>query len=151
MSQTKRNIKLQTEIGARLEQLVEVHLGRPWSDVATALGYANSSTLLAAKDGTSSLSVEKLALLAEQTGDGGRVSIDWLLTGKGSPLVNQKRDTAPPPSSQLVLRVARAPRSTQRKIEAFLDLETLSGQRVGHGKRSSSTAERRPVQRGSRA
>jgi hypothetical protein len=151
MSQTKRNIRLQTEIGARLGELVEVYLCRTWSDVAGALGYANSSTLLAAKDGTSSLSVEKLALLAEQTAGGRRVSIDWLLTGKGSPLVKLEQDVSLPPSSKLVRRVAQAPRSTQRKIEAFLDLETLSGRSAGHAASNSSAVDRQPVQRPPRA
>jgi hypothetical protein len=151
MSQTKRNIKLQTEIGARLGQLVEIHLGRPWSEMATALGYANSSTLLAAKDGTSSLSVEKLALLAEQTSDGRRVSIDWLLTGKGFPFVNLEPEAIPRASSPLVLRVARAPRSTQRKIEAFLDLETVARHGGRSHRRSPSTVEHSPARRAPRA
>lgn len=95
--------------------------------------YANSSTLLAARHGRTSLSVEKLALLARYKGVNGRANIDWLLTGIGSPLL--PADESPGPhSGTLWAKINAAPRPVRDRVEAFLDVQAA----VGDG--SSGTA-----------
>lgn len=118
MTQTRRDDKLKRVLGDRLKELVDLHLAVSWDELATRLGYANSSTLRQAREGESLLSVEKLARLAlVTTADGRKVSVDWLLTGLGSPLGphTPKRRRSSPPATQSVEGVAPSTgRATRR-------------------------------------
>lgn len=126
MTQTRRNHHVREVVGFRLKQLIEVHLQMSLESVAEALGYSTSSTLRQACAGITSLSVEKLSLLANiSTADGKRrVSIDWILTGEGAPFW----PIAAPKGAVMSLpeRVRTAPPDIQRQIEAFLDFQAAA-------------------------
>lgn len=118
MTQTRRDDKLKRVLGDRLKELVDLHLAIGWDELATRLGYANSSTLRQAREGESLLSVEKLARLAlVTTADGRKVSVDWLLTGLGSPLepgALQGGRPTPETTHNPALQTPRARRSASR-------------------------------------
>lgn len=109
--------------------LVENSLKMTWDDIAEKLGYTTSSTLRQARNGETLISVEKLSELAKiRTADGRkRVSVDWFLTGSGSPLIDVDGASLEPHPTDLsvAVRVAQAPLSVQRKIEAFLDIQGI--------------------------
>jgi hypothetical protein len=93
MSRVKVNKKVSIPIGHRLEELVLHLLEMSWSGFAQKLGYSNPSTLHKIRSGDSLPSVEKLHELALLNfKDKGRVNIDWLLTGQGSPFLDGLRD-----------------------------------------------------------
>ena len=133
MTQKPRDLILKRAIGCRLAQLVDQHLAMSWDDLAEKLGYTTSSTLRQARNGTTLVSTEKLARLARVTSKDGhkRVSVDWLLTGSGHPLinVNQGNTKALYESSQLSALIAnRVENSTlevQQKIAAFLEIQNI--------------------------
>jgi hypothetical protein len=125
MTQTKRNETLKRTIGRRLDELVECHLKMPWNELATRLEYATSSTLRQARKGETLISPEKMSILANiESKDGcSRVSIDWLLTGKGRALVDVTGEaTDSSRKVSLAARVTAATPELQSKIEAFLDV-----------------------------
>lgn len=121
MTQTRRDSKLKKELGERLLTLVEAHLQLTWDELAMRLGYANSSTLRQVRNGQTLLSLEKLVRLAYlEAPDGSRVSVNWLLTGEGTPLLV----SAPQQCLRtLVRRLAKADPEVQRKIEMFLEVQ----------------------------
>ena len=125
MSQTKRNPAIRVQIGERLRALVEVHLALSWVEAATLMQYANSSTLLAASHGRTSLSVEKLAALARYESARGRANIDWLLTGIGNPLLSADESSGPR-AGTLWAKILAAPRPVRDRVEAFLDVQAAS-------------------------
>jgi hypothetical protein len=121
MTQVRRDAQFKAAFGRRLTELVDRELNLSWGDLASRLGYANSTTVRQAARGQVLLSAEKLALLAQVTDlRSRRVSIDWLLTGTGTALLGDRE--VPPPS--VAQRVARAPRDIQAKISGFLDVVT---------------------------
>lgn len=93
MSRVKVNKKVSIPIGHRLEELVIHLLKMSWTGFAQKLGYSNPSTLHKVRSGDSLPSVEKLHELALLNfKDKGRVNVDWLLTGQGSPFLESFRD-----------------------------------------------------------
>lgn len=124
MTQIRRNDAFKHALGSRLKTLVEQHLRLSWAELSGRLGYKNSSVLRQAREGRTLLSAEKLAALAEiGTGDGQRyVSIDWLLTGDGVPLL--RRAKAEPAAAEIALahRVIHASTDAQLQIAAYLDI-----------------------------
>jgi len=123
MPQVKRNKTLAVQIGRRLKILVELHLEGSCAEIARQLGYRTSTTLRRAQRGEVTLSAEKLSHLARVVVQGNRrVSIHWLLTGEGSPLVKLKDWRVAADITPLCRRVDAASATDQQKIEAFLEL-----------------------------
>lgn len=130
MTQKQRNLATKQMLGRRLGELVDSHLMMSWESLAEKLGYATSSTLRQARDGETLMSVEKLTKLASITTDNGgkRVSVDWLLTGSGPPLLELGKNDAARlgkgcrESASIANRVANAPLAIQRKIAVFLEV-----------------------------
>jgi hypothetical protein len=118
MTQTRRDPAYRRAFGQRLQELVEGHLKVSWGELARQLGYKNDSVLRQTRNGRTCLSVEKLAVFAELSFAPGRISLDWLLAGVGSPLHEPGGQT-----SQLVARVKTASLETQRTISAYLDVQ----------------------------
>lgn len=119
MTQVRRNPQFKAAFGRRLTELVDGELDLSWEELASKLGYANSTTVRQAARGQVLLSAEKLALLAQLTDlCNRRVSVDWLLTGAGTPFVGNRRIKTP----SVAKRVARAPKEIQAKISGFLDV-----------------------------
>jgi len=123
MTQTPRNTSFQKAVGQRLDTLVKRYLKVSWKRLGDLLGYSNSSVLLRSRDGETSLSAEKLAVLAtlDVAMGGGRISIDWLLTGRGTPIQSDGPDSAGL-STSLGTRVESAAPEIQNKIAAFLEV-----------------------------
>lgn len=69
-----------------------------------------------------SLSVEKLRELTTMSieGTSARVSADWLLTGRGTPLSDEEIGGSPDPAAA---RVEKAPVDARQAIEHFLDMQ----------------------------
>lgn len=122
MTQKPRDANFQAAIGSRLGLLLDQYLKWNLSVLATKLGYTNDSALRKVRKGQAGLSADKLALLAElPVGDNSaRISIDWLLTGYGTPLA---MTGGTPPQGELALRVAHAPSEVQQRISHFLDVQ----------------------------
>jgi len=123
MTQTKRDPVYRRVFGQRLQALVETHLKVSWRDLALRLGYGNDSVLRQARDGAACMSAEKLAALADLTfgPNDARVSLDWLLTGNGTPLWD---GPAPSPAlTGVAARVQLASVDVQRTIAAYLDVQ----------------------------
>lgn len=132
MTQIKRNDLIKKKLGLRLKELVETQLLISWESLADMLGYTTSSTLRQAGNGETLMSVEKLAGLANiKTRNGKkRVSVDWLLTGKGPPLIDvlegDELELAESiKSKSIASRVANAPLVLQKKIAVFLDINEV--------------------------
>ncbi|MEW8461486.1 MAG: helix-turn-helix transcriptional regulator [Candidatus Thiodiazotropha endolucinida] len=87
MSRNKVNEAFSVPFGHRLEALVCVHLQISWSELARKLKYSNSSTLFKIKNGKTLPSVDKLHELAAAEFDNYQINVNWLLTGKGTPLL----------------------------------------------------------------
>ena len=123
MTQTRRDPAYRRAFGQRLQVLVEAHLKVSWRDLARRLGYGNDSVLRQTRDGLTCLSAEKLAALAELSFAhvDARISLDWLITGSGSPLVTS--EGASSVFTGVAARVQRAPDSIQRTIDAYLDVQ----------------------------
>lgn len=125
MTQTRRDHHAKVAVGRRLRQLIEDHLNLRLESVAESLGYSTSSTLRQACAGTTFLSVEKLSILANIASSDGKAkaSIDWLLTGEGTPTrpLNVRDESKTSLSDRIVL----APPEVQRQIEAFLDFHNV--------------------------
>lgn len=123
MPQVKRNKTLAVQIGRRLKVLVDLHLEGNCAELARQLGYRTPTTLHRAQRGEVNLSAEKLSHLARVVvQDNRRVSIHWLLTGEGSPLVKLKDQRVVADVTPLCRRVSAASATDQRKIEAFLEI-----------------------------
>jgi hypothetical protein len=126
MTQVVGDATLKKAVGQRLALLVDNHLRVNWDELATTLGYSTGSTLRQARLGKTMLSAEKLAGLARVTTADRtrRPSVDWLLTGRGTPLI----EDAPEGSalSSVEFRVANSPPEVKLKIEAFLDIHGAS-------------------------
>ena len=123
MPQVKRDKTLAVQIGRRLKLLVTLHLEGSCAELARQLGYGTPTTLHRAQRGEVSLSAEKLSRLAQMPVKGNRrVSIHWLLTGEGSPLVKLRDQQIVADVTTLCQRVNSASADDQRKIEAFLEL-----------------------------
>lgn len=87
MTQSRRDHAFKAEFGRRLSTLV-ARLGLSWVEVSVRLGYKNDATVRQAAKGRTLLSAERLAILGEFEDDAGaRVSVDWLLTGNGAPVI----------------------------------------------------------------
>lgn len=126
MTQVLGDKALKVVVGQRLALLVDEYLGTNWDELAQALGYSTSSTLRQARIGKTMLSAEKLAGLAAVTSaDGRRPSIDWLLTGLGSPLIGPLK--SPTRVASVEDRVANSPPDAKRKILAFLEVHGHTG------------------------
>ena len=128
MTQTRRDPAFRAEFGRRFGQLVAGHLRMSLTALATRLGYETDSVLRKVEKGEAHLSVEKLRQLAALplVGTDARVSIDWLLTGVGSPL---RIGTGSPPVDSIAARIERAPEGAQLAIRHFLDVQ--EGRRLG--------------------
>jgi len=114
---------LAVQIGQRLKLLVNLHLEGSCAELARQLGYRTPTTLHRAQRGEVTLSAEKLSHLAQLAVHGDRrVSIHWLLTGEGSPLVKLRDQRIVGDVTSLCQRVNAASADDQRKIEAFLEL-----------------------------
>lgn len=121
MTQTRRDPTFRAEFGLRFGQLVASHLRMSRTTLATRLGYQTDSVLRKVERGEAHLSVEKLRRLAALSLEGteARVSVDWLLTGIGSPLCC---DSVLAHSDPLASRVERASEEARRAIGHFLDV-----------------------------
>lgn len=81
------------QFGERLTELVEQHLSVAFADVAQAVGYANSATILKAARAEGCLDVERLALLAGVArADGKTPNLHWLICGVGPPMLSASSD-----------------------------------------------------------
>lgn len=87
MPRNKVNEAFSVPFGLRLEALVCDHLQTSWTELARKLKYSNSSTLLKIKNGKALPSVNKLHELATVKFDNCQININWLLTGRGTPLL----------------------------------------------------------------
>lgn len=151
MAQTRRDNSVKQMLGRRLGELVESHLFMSWESLAKRLGYASSSTLLLARNGETLISVEKLAELAQVTVDNGRsrVSVDWLLTGAGPPLLDISQEpfageiAVKNLSVSIADRVASAPIALQQKIAIFLEIHGHDDAEAARDVSSVSLAGRR--------
>lgn len=121
MTQTPRDVRFQAAFGERLGVLLEQYLLITLSELAERLGYANESALRKVRKGLACLSAEKLAALAALplASQSQRISVDWLLTGHGTPLSSDGL----PASADVPQRVAQAPAELQRTIAHFLDVQ----------------------------
>jgi transcriptional regulator with XRE-family HTH domain len=104
MSGTRRNSDVYARLGPRLRELVEDRLGLSLTEAAQALGYVGTATLRQTYEGKTMPGVDKLARLSEITTRDAtfRPSLDWLFTGKGSPLIAcASNDTVAPNLSRI--------------------------------------------------
>lgn len=126
MTQTRRDPEFCREFGRRLEVLVENHLSLSWRELALALGYETDSAIRQVRNGQALPSAEKLAALArlEACEGGGRISIEWLLTGNGMP-VHPTAGTNRP-LSNIAVRVQCASEDAQQTIAAYLDVRNAA-------------------------
>lgn len=88
MSRNKVNKVITEPMGDRLEELVVNYLRLSWVDFSKRLGYTNSSTLHKVRNGTAAMTAEKLHDIASLEFPEGKVNLNWLVTGEGSPFRN---------------------------------------------------------------
>lgn len=123
MTQVARDKTIAREVGERLGMVLDHYVDCPVAAVARAMGYKNASVLSRARRGQTSLSAEKLQALASlKLNSGATISLHWLLTGKGIPVLPAALDDAHEFSDTLARRVHKASLTTREQIEAFLDV-----------------------------
>jgi hypothetical protein len=92
MARGSHSTAFKQQFANRLSELVETHLAASFGDIAQAMGYANSSTVLKAARAQGCLDMERLALLAEITTPQGKSpNLHWLITGHGLPMLARAR------------------------------------------------------------
>ena len=118
MTQAARDEHYKAEFGRRLSWAVG-QFGLSWRQLSGQLGYENPSTLRQAAQGRTLMSAERLAVLGRmQVAGGQRLSLDWLLTGVGSPFVaGSARD-------ELEALLAGAPPEARADVSAYLRIKT---------------------------
>lgn len=123
MMQVARDKTIAREMGERLGMVLDHYVDGPVAAVARAMGYKNASVLSRARRGQTSLSAEKLQALASlKLNSGATISLHWLLTGKGIPILPAALDDTHGFSDTLARRVHEASPRTRAQIEAFLDV-----------------------------
>ena len=125
MARASHSDTFKQEFGERLAALVEHHLAMGFSDVAKAVGYANSSTVLKAARAEGCLDVERLALLAGVArADGKTPNLHWLICGHGPPLLSASADPERGTSLDALRReiTDKVRQLDRQKMEAMLAL-----------------------------
>lgn len=89
MPRTARTNQYQQKFGERLQMLMITYLEVTPQDLAARLGLASTSSLRKAISGKGGLDIERLQLLSQlKTKNGDTPNLDWLLTGRGTPLLS---------------------------------------------------------------
>lgn len=136
MTQARRDEAFKAVFGRRLTTLV-CRLQLPWAEFGKRLGYKTDATVRQAGQGRTLLSAERLALLGTLVDSkGNRVSLDWLLTGSGTPFLSSPTKTDP-----LLALLAEAPPDAQDDVHAYLRVRTrakLPASTEGGGTRLAS-------------
>jgi hypothetical protein len=92
MARGSHSAAFKQQFAHRLSELVEKHLAVGFGEIAQAMGYANSSTVLKAARAQGCLDMERLALLADMTSPQGKSpNLHWLITGHGPPMLAPAR------------------------------------------------------------
>lgn len=96
MARKKRSEQTVREIAARFVSATSEHLGKSASVLSKDLGYANSTTLHAVKNGKAIPDFVRMAGHADALQDarGRSLNFHWVITGHGSPMIQQKRPFA---------------------------------------------------------
>lgn len=93
MSRSHRDKSSRQAFSDRLKKLIEGELKASVGEVASALGYQDPSTLRSAMAGRCGVDLNRLTLLASWSKKNGTpVNLHWLLTGDGSPLLQQRSE-----------------------------------------------------------
>lgn len=88
MSRKSRTNQYKQEFSQRLSLLMRVHLKLSAKELAALMGHASTSTMRNALEGTGGLDIERLSRLGQLKTEAGAVpNLDWLLTGRGAPLL----------------------------------------------------------------
>lgn len=89
MSRKSRTNHYQKAFGNRLRILLEEYLDISLQELAHNLGLASTSTLRKALGGKGGLDIERLQKLGALAAKRGELpNLDWLLTGRGSPVIS---------------------------------------------------------------
>jgi len=94
MSRNARTNQYKLGFSERLNQLINVYLQIDVKELSKQMGHASTSTLRNALDGNGAIDIERLYILGKiQTKSGALPNLDWLLTGRGLPLLSQQEPT----------------------------------------------------------
>lgn len=106
MARKTKDLDLQSDMCGRLIHLTEAILCITRKELSERLGYRNPSTLWHVWNKKAFPDVEKLQILSEMnTIDGQRPNIDWIISGKGSPLVKDMDYIKKPTDSEVESRI----------------------------------------------
>ena len=91
MPRSSRTNIYKLEFSDRLSQLLYVHLQMDIKELSGRMGHASTSTLRNALAGIGGLDIERLDVLGQiPTKAGSLPNLDWLLTGRGLPMLSQQ-------------------------------------------------------------
>lgn len=109
----------------RLGWIVENGFKWSWPRAANELGYETTATIYQVRAGKRFPDITKLAALAKKsTHDGRKPNIDWIVTGRGAPLIGASRNST---QSALFSRFEALPASYQKAVRALVIALTNSG------------------------
>lgn len=110
MTQTTKDRKALAPICQRFVRLMKEELKMSRAELARQLGYANASTLSRVQKGETFPDIGRLQKLSQlRTSAGTRPNLDWLITGKGEPVLSGADD-----------QEARGAASNRSSIDAIL-------------------------------
>ena len=112
-----RSHTTRTEMCARFRRLIEDCLGWTWLQTAQELHYKTPATLYQVRAGNQFPDVERLALLAKCSTDGRRPNLDWILTGRGMPLISSNEKESAEALAQEILAL---PSVKQRAVRTLV-------------------------------
>lgn len=136
MRSKSRSDKFRSALAARLTEAIDRHLGVSVRVLARRLGYANPTTIYAARRGTAFLDAERIARLATVETQGGEViDLHWLITGQGTPLrVPGRREGQKAMRRRLIALMLGVPESDMHCLLRLLERGTFSVRRERRGK-----------------
>ena len=124
MPRTRCDISSRSEICKRFIQVLEQHLGLSLSAAYKLLGYTTPSTLYSINAGRSAPDLERLLRLSMLRDVKGRVpNLDWIITGRGSPMFKTTAPKDLPLSlpSDFINLLTNAPPNKIGAIKTLLD------------------------------
>jgi len=116
MSRTRKDAALRKAMCARLKSLAEDYLNLRLNELSVQLGYVNSTVLRKVWNGVAFPDTERLAMLAKlKTPSGARPNIDWIITGRGSPILSVEAQ-----DDELMQEISKLSKTKSKYLLKFL-------------------------------
>ena len=118
MSRQQRSKNQVLEIAERFNTLVQTYLGCTYPDLSKLLEYANPSTLYAVKYGRTLPDFIRIAEHIDRLRDrrGRKINLHWLITGDGSPMLNNKNSKSKNNYDDIIINVGDLDREKREAV-----------------------------------